>query len=66
MDAAKLQDAIDYGTTQASFAIRVYRDGCLVGEDRLAPTEPPLAVPELVDGQVGDLDDLRPRDDARA
>ena len=25
MDAAKLQDAIDYGSTQASFAIRVYR-----------------------------------------
>lgn len=36
MDEAKLQDAIDYGSTQASFAIRVYRHGCLVGEDRLA------------------------------
>jgi CubicO group peptidase (beta-lactamase class C family) len=36
MDAQKLQDAIDYGTTQASYAIRVYRHGCLVGEDRLA------------------------------
>jgi CubicO group peptidase (beta-lactamase class C family) len=36
MDAAKLQDAIDYGSTQASYAIRVYRGGCLVGEDRLA------------------------------
>jgi CubicO group peptidase (beta-lactamase class C family) len=36
MDAAKLQDAIDYGTTQASYAIRVYRHGCLVGEDRMA------------------------------
>ena len=36
MDAAKLQDAIDYGTTQASYAIRVYRGGCLVGEDSLA------------------------------
>jgi CubicO group peptidase (beta-lactamase class C family) len=36
MDAAKLQSAIDYGTTQASYAIRVYRGGCLVGEDRLA------------------------------
>ena len=36
-DAAKLQDAIDYGSTQASFAIRVYRHGCLVGEDRAAP-----------------------------
>ena len=37
MDAAKLQDAIDYGSTQASYAIRVYRHGCLVGEDRMAP-----------------------------
>jgi CubicO group peptidase (beta-lactamase class C family) len=36
MDAEKLQDAIDYGSTQASYAIRVYRHGCLVGEDRLA------------------------------
>ena len=36
MDAEKLQSAIDYGTTQASYAIRVYRGGCLVGEDRLA------------------------------
>ena len=37
LDAKKLQDAIDYGTTQASFAVRVYRHGCLVGEDRAAP-----------------------------
>lgn len=36
LDAAKLQDAIDYGTSQASYAIRVYRNGCLVGEDRAA------------------------------
>jgi CubicO group peptidase (beta-lactamase class C family) len=36
MDAARLQDAIDYGSTQASYAIRVFRHGCLVGEDRLA------------------------------
>jgi CubicO group peptidase (beta-lactamase class C family) len=36
-DAAKLQGALDYATTQASFAVRVYRHGCLVGEDRLAP-----------------------------
>jgi CubicO group peptidase (beta-lactamase class C family) len=36
LDAEKLQDAIDYGSTQASYAIRVYRGGCLVGEDRLA------------------------------
>src|SRR5918999_4369571 len=36
MDAAKLQEALDYGSSQASFAIRVYRHGCLVGEDRFA------------------------------
>jgi CubicO group peptidase (beta-lactamase class C family) len=36
MDAARLQSAIDYGSTQASFAVRVYRRGCLVGEDRAA------------------------------
>jgi CubicO group peptidase (beta-lactamase class C family) len=36
MDAAKLQDALDYGTSQAGFALRVFRHGCLVGEDRLA------------------------------
>jgi CubicO group peptidase (beta-lactamase class C family) len=36
MDAAKLQDALDYGSSQLSFAVRVYRHGCLVGEDRLA------------------------------
>jgi CubicO group peptidase (beta-lactamase class C family) len=36
MDAAKLQDAMDYGTSQLSFAVRVYRHGCLVGEDRAA------------------------------
>jgi CubicO group peptidase (beta-lactamase class C family) len=34
LDAAKLQDAIDYATTQSSYAVRVYRHGCLVGEDR--------------------------------
>lgn len=34
LDAAKLQDAIDYGSSQESFAIHVYRYGCLVGEDR--------------------------------
>jgi CubicO group peptidase (beta-lactamase class C family) len=37
LDAAKLQSAMDYGTSQASFAVRVYRHGCLVGEDRFAP-----------------------------
>ena len=36
MDAAKLQDAMDYGSSQAGFAVRVYRHGCLVGEDRAA------------------------------
>ena len=38
MDAAKLQEALDYGSSQASFAVRVYRHGCLVGEDRFAPS----------------------------
>ena len=36
MDAAKLQDALDYGTTNLGFALRVYRRGCLVAEDRAA------------------------------
>src|SRR5215212_318404 len=36
LDAAKLQDALDYGSQQLGFALRVYRNGCLVGEDRLA------------------------------
>ena len=36
MDAAKLQAAIDYGSSQSSYAVRVYRHGCLVGEDRFA------------------------------
>jgi CubicO group peptidase (beta-lactamase class C family) len=37
MDAAKLQDALDYGTTNLGFALRVYRRGCLVAQDRAAP-----------------------------
>jgi CubicO group peptidase (beta-lactamase class C family) len=37
MDAAKLQQALDYGSANLGFAVRVYRRGCLVGEDRLAP-----------------------------
>ena len=36
MDAAKLQDALDYGTENLGFAVRVYRYGCLVGQDRAA------------------------------
>ncbi|MBI5106054.1 MAG: serine hydrolase [Solirubrobacterales bacterium] len=36
MDAAKLQEALDYGTSELGFAVRVYRRGCLVGEDRAA------------------------------
>jgi CubicO group peptidase (beta-lactamase class C family) len=36
LDAVKLQSAVDYGTSQLSFAVRVYRWGCLVAEDRLA------------------------------
>lgn len=34
MDAAKLQDAMDYGTANLAFAVRVYRGGCLVAGDR--------------------------------
>lgn len=37
MDATKLQDAVDYATTQASYAVRVYRHGCLVAADRQEP-----------------------------
>jgi CubicO group peptidase (beta-lactamase class C family) len=37
MDAAKLQEAMDHGTQNLGFAVRVYRHGCLVAEDRLAP-----------------------------
>jgi CubicO group peptidase (beta-lactamase class C family) len=36
MDAAKLQQAMDYGSANLGFAVRVYRGGCLVAEDRLA------------------------------
>lgn len=36
MDAAALQAAVDHGTQNLSFAVRVYRHGCLVAEDRLA------------------------------
>jgi CubicO group peptidase (beta-lactamase class C family) len=36
MDAAKLQGAMDYGSANLGFAVRVYRSGCLVAEDRLA------------------------------
>ena len=37
MDEAKLREAVDYGTANSGFAVRVYRDGCLVAEDRLSP-----------------------------
>ena len=37
MDAAKLQAAIVYGQQNQSYSIRVYRHGCRVGEDALAP-----------------------------
>jgi CubicO group peptidase (beta-lactamase class C family) len=36
LDAQKLADALDYGTANLAFAVRVYRHGCLVGEDDLA------------------------------
>ena len=65
MDAAKLQDAMDYGTSQLSFAVRVYRRGCLVAEDREALPQPHPDLRELVDGEVRHRIDLRPRDDAR-
>ena len=41
MDAAELQDAMDYGTAQLRFAVRVYRRGCLVAEDRIADLNRP-------------------------
>lgn len=37
MDPEKLQEALDYGTSNLGFAVHVYRRGCLVGEDRAAP-----------------------------
>ena len=36
MDAAKLHDAIDYATANQAAAVRVYRDGCRVGENGAA------------------------------
>jgi CubicO group peptidase (beta-lactamase class C family) len=35
MDAAGLQDAVDFGTANLAFAVRIYRHGCLVQGDRL-------------------------------
>lgn len=37
MDAAKLTEAIDFGTQNLGLAIRVYRNGCLVAGDRGMP-----------------------------
>lgn len=37
IDAAKLQDALDFASTRSSATTAVYRHGCLVGEDRAAP-----------------------------
>lgn len=37
MDSRKLQEALDYGTQNASYAVRVFRRGCLVGADRFEP-----------------------------
>lgn len=37
MDATKLQDAIDYATANQGEAVRIYRYGCRVAEDRLGP-----------------------------
>jgi CubicO group peptidase (beta-lactamase class C family) len=36
MDAAELQDAIDFATANQALAVRVYRYGCRVGEDAAA------------------------------
>ncbi len=42
MDGEKLQAAINFGQQQnSSYAIRVYRNGCRVGEDPLAPASRP-------------------------
>lgn len=35
MNGSKLQSAIDYATLNGGFAVRVFRHGCLVGQDRL-------------------------------
>lgn len=37
MDAAKVGAAVDYGTRNLGFAVRVYRHGCLVAEDSVNP-----------------------------
>ncbi len=37
MDEAQLRDAIDYATANQAAAVRVYRNGCRVGEDSAAP-----------------------------
>ena len=37
MDAAKVRAAVNYGTVNAGFAVRVYRHGCLVAEDSVNP-----------------------------
>ena len=36
MNGARLEAALDYGTANLGFALRVYRRGCLVASDRLA------------------------------
>ncbi len=42
MDAAKLQDAIDYATANQGEAVRIYRYGCRVASDRLGPANSQL------------------------
>ena len=42
MDAAKLQDAIDYATANQGEAVRIYRYGCRVASDRLEPVNSQL------------------------
>ncbi len=37
MDPAKVRAAVNYGTVNAGFAVRVYRHGCLVAQDSVNP-----------------------------
>ena len=65
MDAEKLQSAIDYGTDAGLLRDPRLPRGLPRRRGPAGRQEPPLAVPELVDGEVGGVDDLRARDDAR-
>lgn len=71
MDGAKLQDAIDYATEQNGLAVRIFRYGCLVGEDRFAAANDPLqfeswslakSVTSLMFGRAMTKGDISPDD----